>query len=82
MANTATEIQQRSLVLGQMTSSGTGVANSVNLCSGSGDASTLAGVNSRLAEDVAAYRVADASGELWIGLLADDPGGDGRHGHR
>lgn len=73
MANTATEIQ-RTLVLGQMTSSGTGTQDSVNLCSGSNDAATLAGINSRLAADVATYRLNDAAGELWIGLLADDPG--------
>lgn len=73
-ANTAAEIQ-RTLVLGQKTSAGTGTADSVNLCSGSNDAATLAGVNSLLASHVAAYRLNDASGELWIGLLADDAGG-------
>jgi phage tail sheath gpL-like len=72
-ANTASEIQ-RTLIIGQMTSSGTGAANSVNLCAGSNDAATLAGVNSRLASDVAAYRLNDASAELWIGLLADAGG--------
>jgi len=73
-ANTATEIQ-RTLIIGQKTASGTGAQDTVNLCAGSNDAATLAGVNSRLAADVAAYRANDPSGELWIGLLADDAGG-------
>ena len=73
-ANTATEIQ-RTLILGQKTATGTGAADTVNLCSGSNDAATLAGVNSMLAAHVAAYRLADTAGELWIGLLADDAGG-------
>ncbi len=73
-ANTATAVQ-RTLIIGQKTSTGSGAQDSVNLCASSNDASTLAGVNSRLASDVAAYRQNDSSGELWIGLLADDPGG-------
>ena len=73
-ANTATAVQ-RTLIIGQKTTAGTGAQDTVNICSGSNDAATLAGVNSRLAADVAAYRQNDASGELWIGLLADDGGG-------
>lgn len=72
-ANTAAEIQ-RTLILGQKTTGGTGTADTANLCSGSNDAATLAGVNSMLAAHVAAYRLNDTAGELWIGLLADDAG--------
>lgn len=73
-ANTATEVQ-RTLILGQKTTSGTGTADTVALCAGSNDAATLAGVNSMLARHVSGYRKNDAIGELWIGLLADDAGG-------
>lgn len=73
-ANTATETQ-RTLILGQKTSAGTGAADSVYLCSGSNDAATLAGVNSMLARHVGDYRKNDTAAELWIGLLADDAGG-------
>ncbi len=72
-ANTATEIQ-RTLILGQKTASGTGSQDTAYLCSGSNDAATYAGVNSVLAASVAAYRQADPSGELWIGVLADAGG--------
>lgn len=73
-ANTAQEIQ-RTLILGQKTTSGTATADQAYLCSGSNDAATYAGPNSVLASMVAAYRVADPSGELWVGVLADDAGG-------
>lgn len=73
-ANTATEIQ-RTLILGQKTTAGSGTADTVALCSGSSDAATLAGVNSMLARHVADYRQNDTAGELWIGILADDAGG-------
>lgn len=73
-ANTASEIQ-RTLILGQKTTAGTGTADTVALCSGSNDAATLAGVNSQLAAHVAAYRLNDTAGELWIGILADNAGG-------
>ena len=73
-ANTASEIQ-RTLIIGEKTTAGTGTADTVNLVSGSNDAATLAGVNSMLAAHVAAYRKADTAGELWIGILAANAGG-------
>lgn len=73
-ANTAQEIQ-RTLILGQKVPSGTGAQDTAYLCTNSTDAATYAGANSMLPAAVAAYRQADQTGELWIGLLADDAGG-------
>lgn len=64
-ANTAT-VNQRSLIIGQMTGSGTAAANVPVICSGTSDAKSLAGSGSMLALMVDAYRDNDSFGELWI----------------
>lgn len=72
-ANTATGIQ-RALIIGQMTSAGTGTANVPVLCLGVADAVTKGGAGSMIARMVAKYRDNDPSGELWILLVADAGG--------
>ncbi|WP_175795966.1 phage tail sheath subtilisin-like domain-containing protein [Burkholderia anthina] len=64
---------QRALIIGQMTSSGTGVANTPVISQGTGDAKNVGGVGSMLALMTAAYRNADDFGEVWYLPLADDP---------
>jgi phage tail sheath gpL-like len=70
-ANTATQ-SQRALIIGQMTSAGTGVANTPTICQGVSDAKTVGGPGSMLALMTAAYRNSDSFGEVWYLPLADD----------
>lgn len=62
---------QRALLIGQMTSSGTGVANTPQICQGVSDAKSVGGPGSMLALMAAAYRGADPFGEVWYLPLAD-----------
>ena len=70
MANTA-QLNQRTLIIGQMTSSGAGVANVPVICGGVGDAQNIGGLNSQLALMFAAYRLNDNFGEVWLLPVAD-----------
>lgn len=70
-ANTG-QSTQRALIIGQMTSSGSGVANVPVISQGVADAKTVGGVGSMLALMTAAYRAADPFGEVWYLPLADD----------
>lgn len=64
---------QRALIIGQMTSSGTGVANTPQISQGATEAKTIGGQGSMLALMTAAYRASDPFGEVWYLPLADDP---------
>lgn len=70
-ANTATG-QQRTLLIGQVTASGSAPVNVPVICTGVSDAKTKAGPGSMLAEMMWAYRQNDAVGEVWLLPLADD----------
>jgi phage tail sheath gpL-like len=65
---------QRALVIGQITSAGTAVANTPVISQGSGDAVVKGGIGSMLALMTAAYIGADSFGELWYLPLADADG--------
>ena len=71
MANTA-QINQRTLIIGQITSSGNGTPNVPVISQGLADAQTVGGQNSMLAAMTAAYRANDTFGEVWYLPLADD----------
>jgi phage tail sheath gpL-like len=73
-ANTALE-QQRSLIVGQILSSGTAVANAPVLAYSQTQVNLLAGVDSMLALMYAQYRLQDPYGECWILPLSDNGGG-------
>ncbi|KWN77062.1 phage tail sheath subtilisin-like domain-containing protein [Burkholderia stagnalis] len=64
---------QRALIIGQMTSSGTGTPNTPQISQGATEAKTIGGQGSMLALMTAAYRAADPFGEVWYLPLADDP---------
>ncbi|CAB3779398.1 hypothetical protein LMG28688_00829 [Paraburkholderia caffeinitolerans] len=64
---------QRALIIGQIASGGTGVANTPVISQGIGDAKSVGGVGSMLALMTSAYRAADNFGEVWYLPLADDP---------
>ncbi|MEQ0775897.1 phage tail sheath subtilisin-like domain-containing protein [Paraburkholderia tropica] len=70
-ANTGSSTQ-RALIIGQMTASGTGTANTPVISQGTGDAKTVGGVGSMLAAMTTAYRAADTVGEVWYLPLEDD----------
>ena len=70
-ANTA-QLNQRTLIVGQMTAAGTGVANVPVISQGVSDAQLVGGANSMLALMTAAYRKNDTFGEVWYLPLADD----------
>ncbi|VVD28473.1 hypothetical protein [Paraburkholderia dioscoreae] len=70
-ANTATQ-SQRALIIGQITTAGTGTPNTPTICQGKSDAKTVGGPGSMLALMTAAYRDSDDFGELWYLPLADD----------
>lgn len=72
-ANSATATQ-RSLIIGQMASAGSGVANVPVISQGLGDAQSVGGPNSMLAGMLAKYRLADTLGEVWYLPLADAVG--------
>ena len=69
-ANTGA-INQRTLIIGQITSTGVATPNVPIICGGVGDAQTQGGVNSMLATMVAAYRLNDNFGEVWMLPVAD-----------
>ena len=70
-ANTG-QINQRALIIGQMTASGTGVANTPVISQGAADAKKVGGQGSMLALMTQAYRQRDSFGEVWYLPLADD----------
>jgi phage tail sheath gpL-like len=71
-ANTAASTL-RALLIGQMTATGTGTADTPQISAGPADANLVGGVGSMLAAMTQAYRNADPFGELWYLPLADDP---------
>lgn len=73
-ANTAIQAT-RALIIGQITSAGTAVANVPVLSQGAADAKVVGGAGSMLWAMVDAYRANDPFGELWLLPLADDGGG-------
>lgn len=73
-ANTATQ-NQRTLLIGQMLSSGSAVANTPVQAYSGLQVNTLCGANSMLALMYAAYRRQDPNGEVWLAPLADAAGG-------
>jgi len=70
-ANTAQAIQ-RTLIIGQIVSGGTGLPNVPVISQGVADASLVGGPSSMLALMTAAYRAVDTFGEVWYLPLADD----------
>ena len=73
-ANTAIQ-QQRALLIGQITASGTTASNVPVLAYNQAQVNALAGNNSMLALMYAAYRAQDAYGEVWLAPLSDNAGG-------
>jgi phage tail sheath gpL-like len=73
-ANTAVQ-NQRALLIGQITSSGTATANIAVQGYNQAQVNGLCGINSMLALKYAAYRLQDPFGEVWLGPLADAGGG-------
>ena len=71
-ANSSGGINQRTLIIGQMTAAGNGVANVPIISAGVGDGQTKYGQNSNLASMLASYRQGDNFGEVWCLPLADD----------
>lgn len=65
----------RALIMGQITATGTGIANAPVLINGENDAISLGGVGSMLHLMVKAYRKRDAFGELWVVPLSDNGAG-------
>lgn len=72
-ANTGQQTQQ-ALLIGQMQTSGSAVANTPVICRGAADAAALCGQGSMLAAMAAAYRASDPFGELWLLPLDDATG--------
>jgi phage tail sheath gpL-like len=70
-ANTASQ-QQRALIIGQVTSSGTLAPNVPVLSASAAEARVAGGAGSILALMVAAYRANDVFGEVWYLPVADD----------
>lgn len=66
---------QRTLIIGQMTSAGTGVAGIPVLGAGVGDAKAQGGPGSLLHLLTVAYKASDSFGEIWFLPLADDTQG-------
>ncbi|MBB5547534.1 phage tail sheath subtilisin-like domain-containing protein [Paraburkholderia fungorum] len=71
-ANTATQ-NQRTLLIGNMMSTGTATANIPTISQGTSDAKTKYGLGSILAQMLYTYRQNDSFGEVWCLPLADDP---------
>ncbi|WP_186122313.1 phage tail sheath subtilisin-like domain-containing protein [Burkholderia gladioli] len=65
---------QRALVIGQITAVGTATPNVPLICGGIGDAQAAGGANSMLANMIAAYRLNDTIGEVWMLPIADAAG--------
>lgn len=61
----------RGLIIGQMTASGTGTADTLQRVTSANDVATLAGRGSLLHRQAMAWFHANKFTELWIGLLAD-----------
>lgn len=72
MANSA-QINQRTLIIGQITSAGAATPSVPVISQGIGDAATAGGPDSMLAAMTAAYRKNDTFGEVWYLPLSDDP---------
>ena len=72
-ANTGT-LNQRALLIGQMTASGSAVAGQPVIVAGLGDAQAQFGPGSILASMVERYRALDGYGELWALPMADAGG--------
>ncbi|MBB5408605.1 phage tail sheath gpL-like [Paraburkholderia sp. HC6.4b] len=72
-ANSA-QLNQRTLIIGQMTDTGTGEPGTPVISAGVGDARARWGSNSMLAAMTAAYRAADSFGEVWYLPLEDATG--------
>lgn len=72
-ANTA-QGNQRALIIGQITAAGIATPNVPLISGGTGDANLQGGVNSQLANMLAAYRLNDSFGEVWYLPLADATG--------
>lgn len=70
-ANTSSGGTQRTLIIGQITSSGIAAPNVPLISSGIGDAALQGGGSSQLANMVSMYRNNDAFGEVWYLPLAD-----------
>lgn len=70
-ANTAV-LNQRALIIGQITATGTAVPNIPIISQGVADAKTQGGQGSILAQMTYTYRQNDTFGELWYLPLADD----------
>jgi phage tail sheath gpL-like len=71
-ANTG-QMNQRALIVGQITATGTATPNVPVISQGIGDAQTQGGPNSMLALMTSWYRKRDTFGEVWYLPLADDP---------
>lgn len=72
-ANTG-DINQRTLIIGQMLAAGTATAGNAVICAGIGDAQLSFGPGSQAAIMVERYRALDIIGELWVLPLADQGG--------
>ncbi|GAB7525324.1 phage tail sheath subtilisin-like domain-containing protein [Paraburkholderia sp. 2C] len=70
-ANTGQQTQ-RALIIGQITSGGTGTPGVAQISQGAADAKAVGGAGSMLALMTAAYRNRDSFGEVWYLPLADD----------
>jgi phage tail sheath gpL-like len=70
-ANTG-QINQRALIIGQITSDGTAVPGKPVISQGANEAKTVGGQGSMLALMTQAYRARDSFGEVWYLPLADD----------
>lgn len=73
-ANTAT-LNQRALIIGQITAAGTGTPNVPVISQSVSDAATVGGPGSMLHLMTAAYRLNDTFGEVWYLPLADNGAG-------
>lgn len=72
-ANTGA-INQRTLIIGQMTSAGNAAPGIAQILSGQGQAAAAFGANSMLALMAAQYRLSDIFGEVWCLPLEDAAG--------
>lgn len=73
-ANSSGGINQRTLIIGQMTAAGNASPNVPAISAGIGDAQTKYGQNSQMASMLASYRHGDTFGEVWCLPLTDDVG--------
>lgn len=70
-ANSAT-LNQRALIIGQMTSAGTATPNVPIMCQGVSDAAIQCGAGSMVERMMYRYRQNDSFGEVWLLPLSDD----------